>query len=444
MVHTLELSRMISEETFEKLLTTLKDIRYNGIAWYTQSYADKGISIVCLRKFKPLRRNEKGEKVILANEPFQYMIIMSINIGIMFGGDSYHSTNVLAFTPDFAKAIYDKIFVQIPELEVNADYRDKGNEILWNTGKTPLLLERYYDLNAFKLRRIDFAFDIATTPEQYMRLLELGKGIRRKSYDRLYFSDTDIVDETEDIEDDEPDFEDMEELFTEYTSSTKYLYYKSKSLNINIYLKGEQLKKKQLISEDDNSYNYLRCEMQVKKNKLNNINKKHGIHSRAFHKMPIPEIEAEILSYYINQLTGSGTYVTFHRAETTIKSYKCRPEKRKRLLKLIHLIAQDGGIKAVLDKVESGAITELGAMSTVRTYLRELQEMGINPVTISRSMEKGTPKSTLINTTGGNNLSEVVIPNLIDLLTVYTQQIEDEKQQGRTPTQEELNEIDNI
>lgn len=444
MVHTLELSRMISEETFEKLLTTLKDIRYNGIAWYTQSYADKGISMVCLRKFKPLRRNEKGEMVILENEPFQYMIIMSINIGIMFGADGYHSTNVLSFTPDFAKAIYDNIFEQIPELEVNADYKDKGNEILWNTGKAPLLLERYYDLNAFKLRRIDFAFDIATTPEQYMRLLELGKGIRRKSYDRLYFSDIDIVDEAEDIDDDEPDFEDMEDLFIEYTSNTKYLYYKSKSLNINIYLKGEQLKKKQLIPEDDNSYNYLRCEMQVKKSKLNNINKKHGIHSRAFHKMPIPEIEAEILSYYINQLTGTGTYVTYNRAIKIIDSYNFKPSKQNRLKRLLYLITQNNGLKEVLDKVESGVITELGAMSTVRTYLREIQKMGINPVTISRSMEKGTPKSTLINTTGGNNLSEVVIPNLIDLLTAYTQQIEDEKQQGQILTQEELNEIDKI
>ena len=63
----------------------------------------------------------------------------------------------------------------------------------------------------------------------------------------------------------------------------------------------------------------------MKKNKLNALNRKHGVHGRDFHKMPIPEYEAEILSYYINQLTGTGHYVTHERAKKIIDDYDCKP-----------------------------------------------------------------------------------------------------------------------
>lgn len=286
----------------------------------------------CLRKFKPKRKNEKGEYVILDSEPYIYMVVFAVNTGVMFGGDGYLSNNVLSFTPDFAKAIYDKIFEQFPELELYPEYREQGYKELWNTGKSPEILKMYYDLNSFKLRRIDYTFDILTSSEQYMQLLEWGKSIRRKSFERQYFDDEvdDLIEEDVDdlIEDDEPDFDDIQELLDEYSSDTKYIYIKSNSVNINIYLKGEQFKKEKLISPYNTSYNFLRIEFQIKKSKLNALNQKYGISGRTFHKMPIPEYEAEILSYYIQQLTGSGLYVTHDRA------------KKKSLTVLIALISK--------------------------------------------------------------------------------------------------------
>ena len=442
MVHTLELSREISQETFETLIQTLKEIRYNNIAWWTKAYTQKGIPMVCLRKFKPKRKDKNGKWIVLETEPYHYMIVLSINTGIMFGGDGYLSNNVLTFTSDFAKAIYDRILEEFPELEIHAQDRIKGNEIFWNTGKKPSILTNYYRDNAFKLRRIDYTFDIATSPEQYIQLIKWGKGIRRKSFEQLEFEDKKCVDITELadinisdddlIDDEEPDFDDMEDLFQEYLSDTKYIYYKSKSVNINIYLKGEQLQKDGLISNYNPLYDFLRIEIQVKKNKLNALNRKHGVHGREFHKMPIPEYEAEILSYYLNQLTGTGHYVTHERAKKIIDDYDYKPTKKSKLKRLLYLISRYQSVKTVLDKVQTGEITELGAFSTVQSYIREIQNMGINPVTISRNMKNSIPKSVACNPTNENQHSEVLLPNLVDIINAYNEQITDELQQGYT------------
>ena len=444
MVHTLELSKEISQETYEAMLQSLADGRYNRVAWYTKAYAEKGIPMVCLRKFKPRRRDKNGKWVVLESEPFIYMAIMSVNPGKMFGIDGYHSSNSSIFTPDFAKAIYQKIFEQIPELEVLHDYKEQGDMQYWNTGIYPKILKEYDAMNTFKLRRIDYAFDISTTSEQYIQLIEWGKGIRRKSYKRQRFDVEEIVEHLEDVDDEEPDFEDSEELFQEYIPDIKYIYYKSKSLNINIYLKGDQLKKRGLLAEDDNAFDFLRIEIQVKKNKLNAINQKYGIHGRDFHKMPIPELEAEILTYYMNQLTGNGTYVEYDTAMEIIDKSNFRTNKKMKLKKLIYLIAQNHGIKTVLDKVENGDISDLGKMSTVRTYLKDIETMGINPTTISDAMKECTPTTEFVNQTGTRNLNRVVLANLVDVIKWYNQQKLDERQHGMVVTQEDLNQIDNL
>ena len=242
MVHTLELSREISEDTFELLLKSLKANKHNGYAWFTTAYTEQGISMICLHKFKPKRKDNQGKWVTLESEPYHYMIILGINTGVMFGGDGYLSNNVLTFTSDFAYAIYDKILEILPQLEIYPEYRVKGYELYWNTGRKPSILDDYYRLNAFKLRRIDYALDISLSAEQYIQLLQWGKGINRKSFKRMDFDKskslnvvelTDVnVDDTDIIDDDEPDFDDIEELMQDFKSDTRYIYYKSKSTSI--------------------------------------------------------------------------------------------------------------------------------------------------------------------------------------------------------------------
>lgn len=61
--------------------------------------------------------------------------------------------------------------------------------------------------------------------------------------------------------------------------------------------------------------------------------------------MPIPEYESEILSYYINQLTGTGLYVTHDRAKKIINSSNFTYKQKEKLKKVLFLIAQNHGVK---------------------------------------------------------------------------------------------------
>ena len=411
MVHTLELSRMLDEKNFEALLHSLKNCRFNRVAWTTTAYADKGISIVCLRKFKPRRKDQSGQWVTLETEPYMYMVILSVNPGLMFGKDGYRSTDTSRFTSAYVRAIYDTILELIPALECDAHLKAQGLAEYQNTGKMPKSLWKYYDYNAFMLRRIDYALDIAVSPQQYIQLIAWSKEIKRKNYKRQ------IYEPNIDMEDDEPDFDDMDDILPEFSSDTKYVYYKSKSLNINIYLKGEQLRADQLISEDNHDYDFLRIEFQVKKAKLNGLNKKFEVHSRCFHTMPIPEMEAEVFNYYLKQLTGTGTYVNVDTAKAIIDNSNYKPSKKAKLKHLVELIVQKQGVTPVLNDVENGVITDLGKPSTVNTYLGEIKEMGINPVTLSTEMEGGTIEATSVNGTGD---ILKVLPNLLDMASYIT------------------------
>ena len=152
--------------------------------------------------------------------------------------------------------------------------------------------------------------------------------------------------------------------------------------------------------------------------------------SRDFHKMPIPEYEAEILTYYVNQLTGLGLYVTYDNARKIIDKSNHTSRKKQKLKRLLYLIAKNHGTKKLLDKVENGTITELGKLSTVLTDIRDIQKMGINPVTISRNMQKSIPNSELINAITGDSIPACILLNLVDIINAYNQQIKEEHQQG--------------
>ncbi len=455
MVHTFELSRIISKEMFDTLLKVVKGCKYNKVAWFSKEYADDGIQMICLRKFKPRKKNKDGDWIVLEDAPFYYMIILCINTGVMFGGDGYLSNNTLNFTPSFAKAIYSKIFELIPELEIKPELLVTGNT-LWEEGNIGnSFLQEYYQLNGFKLRRIDFAFDIAVAPQYYIQLLEWGKGVQRKAYERKYFDEKESsnVDEIEFIEDDEPDFDDMDDLMYEYEAENEYIYYVSKSSRINIYLKGEQLKRAGLINNDDDSYNFLRIEFQIKKNNINarnrnlkRVDKRTGkaISGRDFHNMAIPELETGVLKYYIGLLSYCGIHMTCAKAKKVIESHGYTKLKEQRLIKLLDLIAINHGAKAVIEKAEKKELPDFPNVRTLKGYLNEISKLGINPVTISKETAKGMKPQIFKNVSNGQELPIKALISLADAITAYNEQIKYEQQHDRIYTAEDFEKIDKL
>ena len=79
------------------------------------------------------------------------------------------------------------------------------------------------------------------------------------------------------IPDDEPDASSNKVNINAGNIDLSYIYYKGKSLNINIYHKKTELEKRKLARNPDIDYDFLRIEVQVKKAKLNTLVKKFGL-----------------------------------------------------------------------------------------------------------------------------------------------------------------------
>lgn len=470
MVHTFELSKMISRDTFNKIIASLK-LRCYGYYWFTTDYADKGFSAIRLSKFK--QKEVKTEKQEDSDLTHYYMISLSINTAKMFNGykDPHIPQSILSFTPDYVRAIYRKIFELIPCLESHlercfdecwGDVEDcniEKDEAWLNRKKK--LNEQWLEDNSFKAARIDFTYDLYTMNQQYLSLIDKGYTLRQKSYERNYYDD-DELDISEDgitLSDEEPDMPDIEDFLAEipidesdvsdskaniktYNSDLSYIYYKGKSLNINIYHKQTELEKRQLECDPDTDYNFLRIEVQVKKSKLNTLVSKFGLKGRELQYLVIPKVERDVLNYYVNRLTGKGFYVTYDRAMKIIDESSYTKNKKENLKKVIEAVAKKHGIAKVLEQVENGKITDLGKLKTVKGYLKEIEKLGINPVTISARMN--VPKMILKNQSGGKDLSEKILFNLVDILSAYGDQMKDYQQNGMPITNEDLKEIDKL
>lgn len=418
MIHTVELSKMITKEMYEQTIALL-NMGYYKRCYLTTDYAEQGFSLIRLYKFqsKKAKEEQQGNDI-----QYLYMIAITVNIGRMFGGDEYFSNSTLAFTPDFVKSIYLSIYELIPCLEQAQRYRE-SNTHWWN------------EVNAFKAHRIDFAFDFKTMHEQYLTLINRGYSLRKNSYERTYYDDEALQ---EAIDDDEPNIKDVEG----YNADVNYVYYKGKSLNINIYNKAKQLKNEHLPMHNDNDYNFLRLEVQVKKSKLNAIVAKFHLKGRELQYLITPEVEHYVLCSYVQALTGTGVYVTYQKALQIIDSSNYTSSKKQRLKRVIKAVSDKHGIAKVLEQIENGTVTDLGKLTTVQSYLRDIHKMGINPVTISARMN--VPKQTLASATENNDIDVIMLPSLIDAIEVYSKQIQIDQQQGREYTDEDYELIDNI
>ena len=174
MVHTFELSKMISRDTFNKIIASLK-LRCYGYYYFTTAYADKGFSAIRLSKFK--RKEVKTEKQEDSGLTHYYMISLSINTA------------------------------HIPCLEPHSEWLNRKKQ----------LNEQWLEENSFKVARIDFTYDLYTMNQQYLTLIDKGYTLRQKSYERNYYDDDepDISEDEITLSDDEPDMPDIEDFLAE-------------------------------------------------------------------------------------------------------------------------------------------------------------------------------------------------------------------------------------
>lgn len=456
MIHTFEVSRMVTKEVYEKVISTLK-IRYypwNDTGFHmTTDYSDQGFQMIRLYKFKDkiyekqMEGQPKDDRYL-----YCYMIALSINPSVMLGDDPYHSFDILSFGPAFVRGIYGKILSLIPCLEINRQLRvdaQRESRLMqsmddehcreWNR-----LREDWLEQNKFRARRIDFAFDIWDNPDLYLMLLDKGYSLRKGNFDRTYFDDAATKEE---IHDNEPDIPDVEEVQDANKPQTDYIYYKGKSLNINIYHKGREVEREGLGS-NSSDLNFVRIEVQVKKGKLNSIlvKMKKGnlsgyedydeMPARDLQSLVIPEVGSYVLDHYVHALAGSGHYVKYGSAVDIIDGSDFGKLKKEKLKAVIREVDKCEGIAKLLELVENGAIKDFGKLSTVKTHLRDIHKLGINPVVLPDDVS--VSNISIIDNDGNILFTGEGLYNPVYLIKSYGDKLKGEKRYGRDYTEGEL------
>lgn len=224
------------------------------------------------------------------------------------------------------------------------------------------------DFGSYTLSRIDYClnFDLADLriingrPEDYMMLIQQA---------------------------------DIPRHFTEYTEyrgtthrkkpGVNSFYLENNSVHLNCYYKHYQMQTEFPSAPDiDNSLNVIRFEIQCLYLKTRYMQKQIRDYEDDFEKILLvmlsDEISEKIITSYYNKTIGKGDYYTLVEARKKIRSMNFHQNKENRLIEALELVNTHRGIYKAKAHLSGKKLDDF------RRSIKDLGEMGINPVTIPR------------------------------------------------------------
>jgi hypothetical protein len=219
----------------------------------------------------------------------------------------------------------------------------------------------------YGLHRIDYCvnFDLAElgincTPEQMLELI-------KRSNTPAHFRD----------------YKHYDSVQHRMTNVKNSLYLTSDSLNINCYYKQAQLLKQYPDNPDvENAQNVIRFEVQCKRKKVYVMSQLLKDSSQFYRNilfdMLTDEVAKDAIVNYFNRVIMPGDYYTLVEAIAKIQGLGFRSNRSKRLIDALDFVNLHRGIhkaKQLLPK---------DVRSRFSYTLKELSELGVNPVTIPR------------------------------------------------------------
>jgi len=166
-----------------------------------------------------------------------------------------------------------------------------------------------------------------------------------------------------------------------WVSDKTSFYLIGKSVVVNCYLKGEQMKniKQRYLNISDIPDDIIRFEIQCKYNKIFNIKKGRSLSNADVVDILLSdELSREVIKNYYERIIMGGDYYSLVEAIKKIESHHFSEKKEKRLIEVLKEIAVCRGIAKTKAKLNND-----GVIIFSRT-IRELVDLGINPVTIPR------------------------------------------------------------
>jgi hypothetical protein len=182
------------------------------------------------------------------------------------------------------------------------------------------------------------------------------------------------------------------EWFTEWTkydkdshrkkSNKDSLYLKNNSVNINCYLKYKELCEDFIDCPSlENSRFVIRFEVQCKYSKIYSMSKiirNNSGASNVINEILSDDVSSDIINKYFNRIIQKGGYYTLEMARNIVGLQHFKLKKEKRLIDTLNQINECRGISKAKDNLQDGELEDF------RRTLRELAEIGVNPVTIPR------------------------------------------------------------
>ncbi|EQB3102277.1 hypothetical protein ACYIU4_003689 [Clostridium botulinum] len=158
-------------------------------------------------------------------------------------------------------------------------------------------------------------------------------------------------------------------------------YLNSKSVGINFYDKEKERKnnkEKYNVSDQDifNSKNILRIKVQLNKSKTDYLKYKYKFETKELHNYLTLEESREQILYYYKKCIKQGDYYNLDKAKQLVDSNADLTTRTKNNLKsILDLINKCRSIYKAREKF-------IGTKETFNNHLKQLDKLGINPVTI--------------------------------------------------------------
>lgn len=160
-------------------------------------------------------------------------------------------------------------------------------------------------------------------------------------------------------------------------------YLQCKSVVVNCYWKHWQLSNEYPDCPDLNrSYNVIRFEIQCKYSKVYNISKLIENSKDAcnvLNEMFSDSLASEVITRYFNKIIGTGNYYTLATARKMILRQNFKPKKEDRLISALEFV---NGMRGIANA--KAALKNTNNLDEFNRSLRELNDLGINPVTIPK------------------------------------------------------------
>lgn len=172
--------------------------------------------------------------------------------------------------------------------------------------------------------------------------------------------------------------------YTQYSSPrctcSKSMWLYNKSVNINFYCKGEELKSKYPdVAGIDLASDVVRLEVQLKYRKMSVMFRDSRLWEDLKDLVFSEDWNVNIVSRYWWRVVGHGDWYSLREAERRISRHGFRIDKEKRMVECLKLVAECGGLAETKKRLSDKE------WATLSYPITELRKIGINPVCIPKS-----------------------------------------------------------